>query len=362
MAMRVIQVINHFGLERGGAERLALGLHQALRDRGIDARIFALESCETDGLEGAESLGFASPYDPRAALVLGRRLAALLRPGDVVHAHLFPASAHVAALRATGRITVPCLFTEHNTWNRRRGRALGKILDRAIYGRFELICAISEGTREALVSSYPSLEKRCRVVLNGSVLRFSTPILRDSRPRITVVSAGRLVPQKNYPAAIRALALVEGDNWRYLILGEGPERSRLEAMIKDLGLSERVELRGYVSDVGPTLQEADIFLIPSSWEGFGLAAVEAMNAALPLVVSDVPGLREVVGTDEACALLVNPDDPQTIADALKLLAASAERRHAMGAVGFPRAANFSMQKMTDHYLLCYRTVLEEQHS
>lgn len=100
-------------------------------------------------------------------------------------------------------------------------------------------------------------------------------------------------------------------------------------------------------------------MIPSSWEGFGLAAVEAMNAALPLVVSDVPGLREVVGTDQACALLINPDDPQTIANALNRLAVSSELRREMGAVGFTRAANFSMQKMTDIYLLCYRSLLEE---
>lgn len=359
--MRVVQVINHFGLDRGGAERLAQGLHQALRDRGIDARIIAIETCETDGLEGAESLGFDTPYDPRATLMLGRRLRALLRPGDVVHAHLFPTSAHVAALRAVGRINVPCLFTEHNTWNRRRGRALGRLLDRAIYGHFELICAISEGAREALVSSYPTLVRRCCVVLNGCILRFATPTLRNSRSTITVVSVGRLVPQKNYPAAIEALALVENQSWSYIILGEGPERSRLEALIKALGIADRVELRGYVPDVDPILHSADLFLIPSAWEGFGLAAVEAMNAALPIVASDVPGLREVVGDDGCCALLVKPDDPRAIADALSRLANSPKQRRTMGAAGFSRAATFSIDRMTEDYLSCYRLVLEKQH-
>jgi glycosyltransferase involved in cell wall biosynthesis len=233
-------------------------------------------------------------------------------------------------------------------------------MDQAIYHRFDLICAISEGVREALVSSYPKVAGRCHVVLNGSDLRFSKPTLRQARPTLTVVSAGRLVPQKNYLAAIRAFALVEDHRWRYIILGEGTERPRLEALIKELNLAGRVELRGYVSDVGPILQEADLFLIPSSWEGFGLAAVEAMNAALPLVVSNVPGLREVVGTDEACALLVQPDDPQSIANALKSLAASSERCRAMGAEGFRRAGRFSIQTMADNYLSCYRSLLEEQ--
>lgn len=356
--MRVIQVINHAGLNRGGAERLARGLHEALRARGIDARLIALEACETEGLDGAESLGFASPYDPRATVALGRRLRALAGPGDVVHVHLFPASAHVAALRAAGRIAAPCLFTEHNTSNRRRARRWGRAADRAVYARYATVAAISRGTEAALLAAYPELQGRTCVVENGAVLRFSAPLHRMAREAVTILSVGRLVAQKNYPAALLAVTLLGDRPWRYVICGDGPERPRLEALIGELGIADRVELRGHVTEIGPELEAADIFLMPSAWEGFGLAAVEAMNAALPLVVSDVPGLREVTGTDGACATLVPPDDTDAIARALAALAESPETRQKMGEAGFARASDFGMEKMTDSYLACYRTLLE----
>ena len=100
--MRIHQIINYFGCDRGGAERLARQLHIDLRAAGVDASLLALEDCSTDGLEAVSSLGLCSPYDPRCTTRLAAYLGRVCKGGDMVQVHLFPASAHVALLRRAG--------------------------------------------------------------------------------------------------------------------------------------------------------------------------------------------------------------------------------------------------------------------
>ena len=94
-------------------------------------------------------------------------------------------------------------------------------------------------------------------------------------------------------------------------------------------------------------------------EGFGLAAVEGMNAGLPVVASDIAGLREVVGTDGTCALLVSPEEPREIAKALATLIADAKKRQSMGMAAFQRAALFDKRLMSDKYITAYHSVTRD---
>lgn len=352
--MRIFQIINHFGLDRGGAERIALKLHNELRGRGVDARLVALENCSTTGLEGATTLGFASPYDPGVFRALMKFLRQTLRPGDVIHGHLFPTSAYIAFGKKTKRFDVRCVFTEHNTHNKRRNKLFGGFIDRAIYKEFNEIIAVSDGTKESLVASYPPLAKKTKVIPNGVSLVFDRSLSRAPKKCPTILSVGRLVPQKNFDSALIALAEIENLSFEYIVLGEGGERSNLEKLTKKLGLCNRVSFKGYVSYIEPYLETADIFLIPSRWEGFGLAAVEAMNASLPVIASDVPGLREVIGDCGETGLLVSPNSTIEISRALKLLINQDDLRSRMGLNGFIRAQRFTQKNMVDSYLDTFR--------
>jgi len=144
-----------------------------------------------------------------------------------------------------------------------------------------------------------------------------------------------------------------------LILGEGRARPALDEQVHALGLSDHVTLGGHQSDIKVFLEEADIFLIPSLWEGFGLAAVEGMNAGLPVVASDVSGLRDVVGTDGSCALLVSPSDPQAIATALGDLIKNPQKRRTMGEAGFEHSKRYDKRHMTENYIAAYQSVSQE---
>jgi len=170
--MRVVQVINSFGYGSGGAERLAQDLHVDLLAAGIDAHLVGLEACEIAGLRNAVSLGFSSPYNPGVLLALRKYLGKLTPRPDVIHAHLFPTSACVSGLKKMGGIPCPVVFTEHNTSNRRREKAIFKPIDGAIYSAFKNIYCISDGTKDALLAAYPQLAGKTEVIENGATLRF----------------------------------------------------------------------------------------------------------------------------------------------------------------------------------------------
>jgi glycosyltransferase involved in cell wall biosynthesis len=357
--MRVVQVINSFGHQSGGAERLVQDLHLDMLDAGVDAHLVALENCKIDGLRNAMSLGFSSPYQPGALLALRRYLNAITPKPDVMHAHLFPTSACVAALKRLGAIRCPVIFTEHNTGNRRRDKAVFKPIDTAIYREFEKIFCISEATRASLIAAYPNMSGKTEVIENGATLRFENYFHRIPASEVKILSVGRLTKQKNYPAALKAIAMLDAAPVTYTILGEGDDRDELEVLVERLGLSDRVIFKGHKPDITPFLKEADIFLIPSLWEGFGLAAVEGMNASLPVVASDVPGLREVVGTNGACAILVPPAEPKEIAKALGRLIGDAHKRQDMGEVAFTRSKLFDRRVMTEKHIAAYRSITQE---
>ncbi len=352
--MRIFQIINHFGLNRGGAERVARKLHLELCSRGVDAHLVALEKCSTEGLDGATSLGFSSPYDPRVLPTLLKFMRRAVVPGDLVHAHLFPSSAYVALAQKLGRLDQKCLFTEHSTHNKRRETLIGGAVDRAVYSEFRKLIAISQGTRESLLCSYPHLAERTVVVPNGIEMIFDSPLTRAATKCPVILSVGRLTSSKNLDGALRAMAKIGNVPYQYIVLGEGAERRHLENLSMELGVNSRVTFKGHVSNIQPYLEMADIFLMPSRWEGFGLAAVEAMNATLPVIAGDVPGLREVIGSDGESGLLVSPDNPTEIRDALTTLMGQRELRSKMGLRGFKRAKQFTSKKMAESYIDIYR--------
>jgi len=353
---RVYQIINSIDMKRGGAERMARNLHAHLQSSGVDSHLVCIEPFgDGEVPQGAVSLDITSPYDLRAF----SRLAAFvrrIRPGDVVHAHLFPTSLYLSLLLRMGVLKAPVLFTEHSTSNNRRSSLLGRAVDKQVYGPFEQIIAISQGVRSELQMARPWLND-ITVIPNGCRLFFETSITRAPKTGpLTILSVGRLSPAKNFEAALEAIALLMPCDLRYIIAGDGAELADLKNMAARLGITDVVEFAGYVPDIRDLLQQADCFLIPSLWEGFGLAAVEGMNATLPVIASDVPGLREVVGPDGQAAILIDPEQPNQIATAIRRLAASPDLRAELGQRGFDRSKTFNLETYAKAHLHLYSKV------
>jgi len=147
-----------------------------------------------------------------------------------------------------------------------------------------------------------------------------------------IVAAGRLHPKKGFDVLIAALALLRarGVEVRCEIAGEGDERARLEALIGQHGLGDRVALVGWRGDVSAFLATGDVFAFPSYQEGFPLVLLEAMAVGLPVVSSAIPGPVEII-EDGVSGRLCPPGDAAALADALAATIAGSDQATALGA-------------------------------
>ena len=187
----------------------------------------------------------------------------------------------------------------------RRVRAFGGV-SRSVCTATEEELGLRPGSVTLLYNGVPSASGS-----SGGPPRGGTPT-----ERFAIGAVGRLVPEKGFDVLIRALAgLPEAD---LVLMGDGPERAGLEGLGRELGLQDRMTFTGWVEPPWVARQRCDVLVMPSRVEGFGLVAVEALLAGIPVVASRVGGLTEVV-EDGVTGLLVPSDDPEALASALREL-------------------------------------------
>jgi glycosyltransferase involved in cell wall biosynthesis len=172
-----------------------------------------------------------------------------------------------------------------------------------------------------------------------------------------VLAVGNLYPVKGHIHLLRALRRLGDEqsalDWRAAIAGRGEEESALREYLSESSLSERVTLLGYREDVPDLLAAADIYVMPSLSEGMPLALIEAMFAGKAIVASGVGGIPEVVHAGSE-ALLVPPEDPRALAEAVGALLRDPGRRQALGVAASARArAEFDVARMADAYERLY---------
>ena len=148
-----------------------------------------------------------------------------------------------------------------------------------------------------------------------------------------IIAAGRLVEQKRHDRLVEAFFRLarQHPDWDLVILGEGPERSALEAQIRTAGISGRVHLPGFVGNPGDWYQRADIYVMTSSYEGFPNTLLEAMASGLPSIAFDIKtGPREIMDGGRLGILLPDDDHVHRLEAALERLILGTEERTAMG--------------------------------
>lgn len=354
--MTIHHIINDYNLSQGGAQYIALNLHQEGLSSGISWRLLGLSKNPSYKIEHAYSLDYSSPYKFIVFYKVWQYLRKEVHHGDIIHVHLFPSSLFVSLLKHL-KLIPKCtlILTEHSASNRRRNSFFGKILDSITYNSYDTIVAISQGVFNNLKRYKPQLSNKLIVINNGINLFYKQSISRVQKKEIIILSVGRLHELKNYKVALNAIAKIADLNITYWIAGEGKLKKQLNQQVNLLGLQKKVKFLGYVPDIPSLLKKADIFFMPSLSEGFGLAAVEAMNASLPCVASNIEGLKDVFSKDGEDVFLVSPNDEMKMAQKLTQLINDRTLRNNMGEKAFRRSMNFGLREMANNYIHLYNS-------
>lgn len=323
--MRVMLLVH--GLPVGGTEVLVCQLARWLRRDGLGVTVGCLDEFGELGRElAAEGVvvelysrreGFDAGLAPRIARSLRRHAV------DVVHAHQYAPYFYGALAKAlTG---VPLIFTEHGRaypdLPSRRRRAFNRVFAPIV----DRITAVSEDVRDSLRRVEGIAPTRVEIVRNGVDLdRFAhrRPEDRQAARESLALSAGarvvgtvgRLDPIKNYPLLLAAIRRLREDlpDTVLLIVGDGPERPRLEALARELGIEAQVRFLGMRRDVDRILPALDVFALSSFSEGMPVTLIEAMAASVPVVSTGVGGIPGILRSGQE-GLLVSgvPPDPRT---------------------------------------------------
>jgi glycosyltransferase involved in cell wall biosynthesis len=356
--VNVLHVIS--SLEVGGAEVLLRDLVQHWARNGTEVSVFVLTSNPgSRELEQAvvrlgatlysSEIGWR--YSPMQLYALYSHLRH--RRYDVIHIHHFPALLWVSIAALASRLSVPLVVTEHSTSNRRRQVRVLRHLDRWLYSRVSRVVCITGAVRKELQSWVGSDVFTCTIPNGIDFERFQLrrSDVMSTEAKLQVLCVGNLYKRKGQITLIRAAAAIPEID--VTLVGDGPFRHMLERAVSDYGLEERVHFLGIRTEVRNILSSADLYVQPSLVDGFCIASVEAMASGLPVIASDIPGLRDVVGK---AALLVPPGDWQALGKAIRTLLDDPEKRTAMGNESRKAAKAFDVATTAESYLRLYEEV------
>jgi glycosyltransferase involved in cell wall biosynthesis len=361
--MKILLVITSLGV--GGAERLVTGLADHFADVGHEVllvRFFGdAELRPSDPRVRLENLQMRrSPLGVLAAMVRFRRLVRSFRP-DVVNSHMV----HPNILTRLLRLVTPMprlVSSAHSTNEGGRTRMLAyRLTDRLA----DISTNVSDEAVEAFEQQGALRPGRMVTIHNGidtAAFTFDPAARERVRSEVSLdetvpllLAVGRLWEQKDYPNLLRAFVGLEVCPVppQLAIVGDGPLRGELKALVEPLGMADRVHFLGVRHDVPALMAASDVFVLSSAWEGFGLVVTEAMACGRVVVATDCGGVREVVGD---AGFLLPPRNAEALAVAMgRALRLSDDERERLGVAARNRVVErFSLKTTAERYLAVYR--------
>jgi glycosyltransferase involved in cell wall biosynthesis len=352
----------------GGATIHVRDLAAAMRDRGHDVLVLVGGAGPvTDQLDAA-GVPYRSLQHLRRAIhpirdvAAQRELIAALREfrPDLVSTHTAKAGwiGRLAAVRAG----VPAIYTPHGWPVSGRFTAVSgaifTVAERAASKWGRAVICVSESERQVAISKRLARPEQLFVIHNG--VRDVPPEFRASPEcePVRISSVARFEPPKDHATLLVALAALRTRAWSLDLIGDGPAEARMHRLAERLGVAGRVNFRGYQSDPEPVLAAAHIFVLASRSEAFPRSVLEAMRAGLPVVASDVGGVREAVEHGNT-GILVPPEDPQALAAAIDRLLIAPSVRARLGENGrevFEQ--RFRLEQTVEKTLDVYRAIMD----
>jgi glycosyltransferase involved in cell wall biosynthesis len=308
---------------------------------------------------------FRQLYGPQAAiiaLIFASRV-------DVVHVHLgedlavFPVGAAAARLHH-----LPLILTVHTSLHHTLAvsdlrsailKRLGGPIERWGEHSAEAVLVITPRLKRLLLADGVD-ENRIHLIppgVNPSLFEgpFEDPFANIRRPRVLFV--GRLAPQKGVGTLVAAADLLEDPSAQVVLVGDGPERSKLEQEAKRIGVTDRLHFVGFFAHdrLPAVLAHADLLVLPSIYEELGTVLLEAMQAALPIVASRTGGIPDVI-EDGVNGILVPPGHPEELAHAINCLLADRDLARRLSEGAQQRVKDYDWEVLAERVLRVYQGV------
>ena len=371
--MHILQVTPYFFPHFGGVESHVLGLSENLIKMGHDVEVVTSRYSrmpETETLNGIKITRLPQWINMyNTPIVTSIRQFVRRTHADIVHVHSPPPFTERFAAKGAKEAGKPFVVTHHcdlelkgvfgntavNFYQNFLGKYPLEVADRVI-STTESYATTSRTLWDTDVTVIPNAVdiKRFNLENKGEVIRDKYSLGNDP----LALFVGRLVPHKGIGILIRSLAYTR--RGKLLIVGDGPYKKWLIDLVKKLDLNERVIFVGPVDDYWlPSYYSAtDVVILPSTsrLEAFGIVGLEGMASGKPLILSDIPGVRDVISEKEG--YIVEPLDPNAIAEALEKIWGAPEMAREMGKRGRKRVeALFSWEKVSKDVVEVFNEIL-----
>lgn len=356
--LRVLHCIH--SLSGGGAENQLRILTSVSHRHGVSSGIFCVNTDRHDISTERVPIFQSARRAKYNFSVFGslRRAIDEFRP-HILHAWL-PASVTIPAMLLATWQQIPCVFSYRSAMHFHRPLTVPEFCCAAL-------CSSQVVSNNPIENSHPPYRWLYRIKRGVQIpnavdvasqhLKPQSVSEYDTTTPFTIVFAGRLVPEKNWRCLLQAVYLVRQKlTVRVLICGEGPEQHQVLSMIDDLKLDSCVELLGFRTDLHAIMREADAFVLPSWFEGMSNVLLEALAIGLPVLASDIPSHRRLVGTS-GCALLFDPADAEELAAHLHTVATASTRRADMVREGRALVSQRTPDVLAQQYRVMYDALL-----
>lgn len=350
--MRIIHVIAN--MEIGGAQRLLADLLPIQSEKN-EVSLLMMKPVSNQFTKqlsdaGVKLLTIDARYYYNPFNVFG--LMKLTDGYDIVHVHLTPAVYVMALVSLLSKRRI--LLTEHSTNGRLRRLSIMRGIERWVYGRYGSVISISEQTQTALEKWLGKAVCKFTIIPNGvNVNKFSGGNHLDKN---SLVMVSRFAKSKDQDTVIKAIPYLR-NTIKVLFVGDGERLEYCRTLAENLGVLDRIEFLGMQDNIPSIIKNAYLGIQSSHWEGFGLSAVEMMATGMPVVASDVDGLKQVV---EGAGVLFRTGDEKDLAEKIEKLLNDKVYYKGVAEACKDRSMMYSIQKMAEGYDKLYKEMLYEK--
>ena len=351
--MKILHIIS--SLEIGGAQKLLTDILPLINTIQNNVELLVIENRENafSSILKTNKIQIHSlnlKYNNPLSII---KIRSFLKHYDIIHVHLFP-TLYFVAIASIG-LKSNLIYTEHSTYNRRRYKKWLRNIEKFIYSKYKKIISISPTTQENLLLWLQENHNPKFIVINNGIDLEKFLPKNNFERKNTIIMVSRFSMQKDQDTVIKAMQYVN-DDATLVFVGDGERVDICKLLVNKLNLQNRISFLGSRNDIPELLTKSYIGIQSSHWEGFGLTAVEIMASGIPIVASDVDGLRQVV---EGAGVLFKNGDEKDLAKKINNLLSDKDYYDTIADKCLKRSKIYDIHHMANQYTKISKEILSK---